>query len=88
MRIMTATEVARGFSHVLDDVEHGEKVIVTRGGERIAEIIPAPRANGKTFRDFVRNWQGRLDDAFAAEVEGIREKSRAWSHLDTDPWAE
>lgn len=46
MKTLTATEASRAFSHVLDEVEHGETIIVTRGGERIAEIRPASRANG------------------------------------------
>lgn len=46
MKTLTATEASRAFSRVLDEVEHGETIVVTRGGERIAEIRPASRGNG------------------------------------------
>ncbi|WP_228811546.1 type II toxin-antitoxin system Phd/YefM family antitoxin [Nocardia otitidiscaviarum] len=38
---MTATEVARNLSAVLDEAEHGGTITVTRGGRRIATIMPA-----------------------------------------------
>jgi prevent-host-death family protein len=35
-RIMTATEVARNFSEVLDAVANGEEITITRGNKPIA----------------------------------------------------
>ncbi|PJE94142.1 hypothetical protein CUT44_27990 [Streptomyces carminius] len=32
---MTATEVSRNFASVLDQIEQGETVIITRGGRRL-----------------------------------------------------
>ncbi|MEU8899688.1 type II toxin-antitoxin system prevent-host-death family antitoxin [Nocardia sp. NPDC048505] len=46
MKVMTATEVARNLSAVLDEAEHGETITITRGGRRIATLTPAARANG------------------------------------------
>jgi len=40
---MTATDASRGFSELLDAVERGETVTITRGGREIAELRPAPR---------------------------------------------
>jgi prevent-host-death family protein len=37
---ITARELTRNASRVLDRVEHGERLTVTRDGEPIAEIIP------------------------------------------------
>lgn len=42
MVTMTATEASRHFKDVLDRIEHGETVVVIRGGKRIALITPAP----------------------------------------------
>lgn len=88
MRVMTATEVARSLSAVFDEVEHGERIIVTRGGRRIAEISPTPVANGAAFLEFVDRWRGGVDPSFGDDVLAARQDSRRNSELDSDPWAE
>lgn len=86
MREMSASEASRNFSAVLDLAEHGETVVVTRSGRRVALITPAPRANGKALREVFRRWQGNaaLDDTFATNVAAAREA--AVTDLDGDPW--
>lgn len=86
MREMTASEASRSFSAVLDSAEHGETVVVTRAGRRVAMIVPAPRANGAALRAVFERWCGdpALDDAFGARVTAAREV--ASTELDTDPW--
>lgn len=86
MKEMAASEASRNFSAVLDEAEHGETIVVTRNGRRVAMITPAPRANGKALRDVFRRWQGRaeLDDEFAANVAAAREAVSG--DLDSDPW--
>lgn len=83
---MSASEASRNFSAVLDEAERGESVVVTRGGRRVALIVPAPRANGAAVRDALARWSGRLgiDDEFAENVAAAR--STASAELDTDPW--
>lgn len=83
---MSASEASRNFSAVLDSAEHGETIVVTRAGRRVASITPAPRANGAALRQVFRRWQGNpaLDDAFARQVATAREAASA--ELDTDPW--
>ena len=75
MREMSASEASRKFSAVLDDAEHGETVVVTRGGRRVALIVPVPRANGGVLLDVFRRWRGRVgvDDAFVAHVAAAHE---------------
>ena len=51
MRTMTATEASRRFSDLLDAIERGESVTVTRGNRPIAEIRPARRRTGKDLRE-------------------------------------
>jgi prevent-host-death family protein len=47
MRRLSATEVARRFSQVLDEVEaSGERVLVMRHGRPAVEIGPARSGNG------------------------------------------
>lgn len=86
MREMTASEASRGFSAVLDLVEHGETVVVTRGGRRLATIAPTPRANGAALRSVFERWHGdpALDDTFAERVTAARDSAAA--DLDADPW--
>lgn len=86
MREMTASEASRSFSAVLDSAEHGETIVVTRAGRRVALISPAPRANGAALREVFERWRANpaLDDTFAAQVRDAREAASA--ELDTDPW--
>lgn len=86
MREMTASEASRNFSAVLDAAEHGETIVVTRAGRRVAAITPAPRANGGALRAVFERWQGNaaLDDSLAARVNAVREAAAA--DLDADPW--
>jgi prevent-host-death family protein len=41
---ITARDLSRRAASVLDRVEHGERLLVTRDGEPIAEIVPIDRA--------------------------------------------
>ncbi|WP_199042846.1 type II toxin-antitoxin system Phd/YefM family antitoxin [Glycomyces salinus] len=85
MKLMTATEVSRNFAAVLDAVEHGENIIITRGKRRIAALSPTPPSNGKAFKDFVASWEGSPDDDWAADIRSALE------YVDDeirDPWAD
>ncbi|XVV11022.1 type II toxin-antitoxin system Phd/YefM family antitoxin [Actinoplanes sp. CA-131856] len=46
MRTMTATEASRNFPDLLDAIERGETVVITRGNRPVAEIAPARRRTG------------------------------------------
>jgi prevent-host-death family protein len=86
MREITASEASRNFKAVLDSVEHGETVVVTRGGRRIASIAPAPAATGAALNAVLARWHGTgaIDDTFADHIVA----ARAAASLDTDigPW--
>lgn len=86
MREMTATEASRNFAAVLDFAEHGETIIVTRAGRRVASVGPAPRANGAALREVFQRWQRNpaLDDTFASQVAQARQAATA--EFDADPW--
>lgn len=51
MRTISATEASRHFSDLLDAIEAGDAVVVTRGSRPIAEIRPARRHTGKDLRE-------------------------------------
>jgi prevent-host-death family protein len=86
MKEMAASEASRNFSAVLDEAEHGETIVVTRNGRRVALITPAPRANGKALHEVFRRWHGHagLDEEFEANV--LAGRAAVSGELDEDPW--
>ncbi|HEY7796529.1 MAG TPA: hypothetical protein VIB61_01995 [Microbacteriaceae bacterium] len=53
-KIMTATEVSRNFSDVLDLVENGETVLITRGKKVIAKFEQVQNeTSGKRLADLL-----------------------------------
>lgn len=84
MRTMTATEASRRFSDLLDAIERGESVMVTRGNRPIAEIRPARRRTGKDLRKALAE-TSPPDERFETDI------SDALALLTTDrtdPWAD
>ena len=83
MREGTASEASRTFSAVLDSVERGETIVVTRAGRRVASIAPAPAATGAAV---LTRWRGAaaLDDDFAESISTAR--AAASTEDDRDPW--
>lgn len=71
MKLMTATEASRNFAAVLDAAEHGETIVITRAGRRLALIGPAPAGNGAALNDILAGYQP--DDRFADDVRSTRE---------------
>jgi prevent-host-death family protein len=81
---MTATEASRKFSDLLDAVERGETVVITRGNQAVAEIGPARRRTGADLRAALADVPPP-DDRFAEDI------SAALALLtteETDPWAD
>ncbi|RCW45229.1 prevent-host-death family protein [Halopolyspora algeriensis] len=78
MRELSVSEVSRNFSAVLDEAEHGETIVVTRSGRRVATIAPAPRGNGCALREVLGRWRGHaaFDEAFAATIAATDAEAR------------
>lgn len=84
MRTITATEASRRFSDLLDAIEAGETVTITRGNRAIAEIRPARKRTGRDLRAALADVPPP-DERFVADiadaVAGLAQEGR-------DPWAD
>lgn len=84
MRTMTATSASRGFSDLLDAVEHGDTITITRGGHAVAELRPARRHTVGALRERLADAPA-LDPAFETD---IADAMTTLDHEITDPWAD
>jgi prevent-host-death family protein len=84
MRTMTATEASRKFSDLLDAIERGETIMITRGNRAVAEIRPARRRTGADLRAALADIPPP-DDRFE---EDIAEARALLTAEDRDPWAD
>lgn len=80
---MTATEASRNFSELLDAIERGETVTITRGHHAVAEITPARRRTGADLRAALAE-TAPPDDRFAADIASALAMV---SSEGDDPWA-
>jgi prevent-host-death family protein len=74
MTRMTATEVSRNFSDVLNRVLAGEEIEIVRNGATVARLIPRERAmlvSAERFNDLIASLPP-ADDAFVRDLEDIR----------------
>ena len=83
MRTITATEASRNFSDLLDAIERGETVTITRGHHVVAEMRPARRRTGADLRTALDDIPPP-DERFAAEIAGA---VALLTSEGTDPWA-
>jgi antitoxin (DNA-binding transcriptional repressor) of toxin-antitoxin stability system len=82
MRTMTATEASRNFSGLLDAIERGETVTITRGHHAVAEIGPARLRTGAGLRAALERIPPP-DDRFMADIAGAL---ALISPEGNDPW--
>jgi prevent-host-death family protein len=62
MQEFGAFEAKNKFGHLLDLVEHGEEVMITRHGKEVARIVPArPHINRAEARAAVRRIRARAE---------------------------
>lgn len=71
MKELSATEAARRFSDVLDDVEHkGRSFAIRRKGKVVARIEPVANANGAAVKKLLRRMP--KDPSWAKEIQELR----------------
>lgn len=73
MARLSATEVARRFSEVLNRVASGEEIEITRAGAAVAVMAPPKRRllSAERFRELLASAPA-VDDEFAEELRTIR----------------
>ncbi len=71
MKELSATEVARRFSEVLDEIEHkGRSFAIRRKGKVVARMAPASKPNGARVKEILRKYPP--DPGWAKELKEIR----------------
>ena len=86
MRTMTATEASRNFSGLLDLIEAGETIRITRGNEPIAEVGPARRRTGADLETAIlAAGLPPLDEDFERDID---QAVALLTENGSDPWAD
>ena len=62
MRTVQATEAKARLAELLRTVEHGETVAITRHGQAIAHVIPAPADEHTDRKQAVARFRRRRDE--------------------------
>lgn len=74
MKTMTATQAARNFAGLLDAVERGEAVMITRDGVTVGRFVPERRTSADRLKDALR--ASTPDAEFADDVQAARARMR------------
>lgn len=69
MKTLTATQAARSFASLLDAVEHGEVVVITRDGVTVGRFVPERRTTADRLKEALRD--RAADPAFADDLEAV-----------------
>jgi prevent-host-death family protein len=70
MQFIQAHEARSQFGALLNRVEHGEKIAITRNGREVALLVPIPREEGETDNPF---------DVFRQVKERLRSEGKLTS---------
>ncbi|HEY7837558.1 MAG TPA: hypothetical protein VIC54_03075 [Terriglobales bacterium] len=88
MRSLTASELARNLSQVLDGLQQGGEVVIERNHRRIARLVPMPA--GQSALEMMGDLYRTLpDEAAAAWQSDARRGGWKAARLDAkvrDPW--
>lgn len=90
MKTLSATEVARNFSAVLDAVERDqEEIVLVRNARRIARLVPDVPAQDalQVFGDLYRTLDEETAEALSAAIASQRKSRRSRVSALRDPWA-
>jgi prevent-host-death family protein len=90
MKRLSATEVARNFSAVLDAVEREqEEIVLVRNQRQVARLVPeAPRQDAlNVFGDLYRVLDDETAEALTAAIVIQRKSRRGRVNELRDPWA-
>ena len=90
MKRLSATNVARNFSAVLDAVERDqEEIVLVRNQRQVARLIPeAPRQDAlEVFGDLYRTIDDDTAEALSTAIAATRKSRRGRVSELRDPWA-
>lgn len=91
-KYLTATEVARNFSAVLDEVEKGQEIVVLRGKVAIAKLTPASekKPNGARILEILAKAHERGDlgpnEDFDKAMKIVMDRRDEQRVVRTNPW--
>jgi prevent-host-death family protein len=75
MIAVTATQAARNFASILDQVEHGETIVITRDGIPIGRLAPERRTSAERLKAALRD--NPTDEGFADDLEAAHADLRS-----------
>ena len=75
MIAVTATQAARNFANILDQVEHGETIVITRDGVPIGRLSPERRTSAERLKAALRD--NPADGGFADDLEAAHADLRS-----------
>jgi prevent-host-death family protein len=75
MIAVTATQAARNFANILDQVEHGETIVITRDGVPVGRLTPERRTSAERLKAALRD--NPADEGFADDLEAAHAGLRA-----------
>jgi prevent-host-death family protein len=69
MIAVTATQAARNFADILDKVERGETIVITRDGVPVGRLAPERRTSAERLKAALQ--ASPADPLFADDLEAI-----------------
>jgi prevent-host-death family protein len=75
MIAVTATQAARNFASILDQVERGETIVITRDGVPVGRLAPERRTSAERLKAALRD--NPADEGFADDLEAAHVGLRA-----------
>jgi prevent-host-death family protein len=75
MIALTATQAARNFASILDQVERGETIVITRDGVPVGRLSPERRTSAERLKAALRD--NPADEEFAGDLEAAHADLRA-----------
>jgi len=79
MKIFQAAEAKTNFLRILDDIERGESVIITRHGRRVARIVPEAEADQDRVNkamESILEIRSRTKPVSLSEIFAMRDEGR------------
>jgi prevent-host-death family protein len=78
--MVTATAAAADFLGLLDEVERGETVVITRDGVPVARLVSDRRSSAERLADLLKDHPA--DDNFSDDLDAVRADMRRLSDED------